>query len=847
MFETLGTAVSRSWHVWLVVWLVVLLALSAFAPSWESVIEDGEFRFMPEGVPSRLGEELFEAAFERDLLGSSIVIVVRREGGDEGLLEEDKDFVKDELKPRLEQIAIQSGGLATAGDSANEEEREGAERAGSQEPPLSVAAERDPRSAKPVVSQVRTFSDESIGLFFESNDKKATLVVLELTTEFWEGRNQDLISRIEHLIGPNGDLQSKRIIPPGLDVKLSGPATVGRDMRQAGRASAHAAHVWTLILVVVLLLAIYRAPVLALIPLVTVFVSVEISIKILSLLARPGIVDLFDGIEIYITVVVYGAGIDYCMFLMARYKEELDAGASLEEAIANAIAKVGAALTASAGTVVAGIGMLVFAEFGKFRQAGVAMSLSLLFVLLAALTFTPALLRLTGRWAFWPEMQTERIRAGQGWLSPTNFLARLMEKGRFSAFWDRVGALVQARPGTVLLASVALMSPLAVVAVIYYDHLSYGLLSELPQDEPSVLGAQAVQAHFPPGITGPVTVLVQNQNVDFGKADDPVRDLVAGLKESKAALQIDDVLSTADPFGISHRAQAHIRSFGLFAQPRIRQKAKKYYVSDVGDLARHVTRIDVVFNDDPFSRDTIRRLDQLEKQLAAMLPESLKGSQLYFIGPTASMRDLKAVTGRDQILIDVLVVTAVFLVLVALLRKPAIAGYLMLTVVFSYLVAIGATFTVFWLLDPSDFAGLDWKVPVFLFTILIAVGEDYNIFLMTRVEEEQREHGPIGGITVALRKTGGIISSCGFIMAGTFSSLLAGSLTGMKQLGFALAFGVLLDTFVVRTILVPAYLVLLHSGRLGPIGRYLGASQNSGAPPAEPAAAVGTGAGQRRP
>lgn len=141
----------------------------------------------------------------------------------------------------------------------------------------------------------------------------------------------------------------------------------------------------------------------------------------------------------------------------------------------------------------------------------------------------------------------------------------------------------------------------------------------------------------------------------------------------------------------------------------------------------------------------------------------------------------------------------------------------MFTVFYSYLATLGFTYIVFWLTapNPSEFAGLDWKVPMFLFTILIAVGEDYNIFLMARIDEEQKIHGPVKGITLALsQRTGSIISSCGIIMAGTFCSLMAGSLVGMDQLGLALAVGVLLDTFVIRPIMVPSMLILLTTGRL---------------------------------
>jgi RND superfamily putative drug exporter len=250
-----------------------------------------------------------------------------------------------------------------------------------------------------------------------------------------------------------------------------------------------------------------------------------------------------------------------------------------------------------------------------------------------------------------------------------------------------------------------------------------------------------------------------------------------------------------------------------------------------------VTRVDVVFEDDPFSRDSIRQLSDLEtsvlRHIATDRPERDNelsevedfdvGSRtsLLSIGSTASIRDLKEVTDSDQIRIDVLVLAGVYAILVILLRRPGISLYLIIGVFFSYFVALGVTFVVFEYVlgSPEEFGGLDWKVPMFLFTILIAVGEDYNIFLMTRIEEEQAEHGLVGGVVEALKKTGSVIAGCGVIMAGTFSSLLAGSLVGMQQLGFALAFGVVLDTMIVMPILVPAWLILLYEGRLGPLSR----------------------------
>ena len=806
----------RHWRLVLLVWLGLVVAGMSIKHGWAQdwglpikkwvqLVENGEFAYLPAEMQSLQGERLLAEAFPNDLLNSSVVVVVRREA--RPLVSQDEEFIQNVLLPRLEKL-------------------------------------RAELPDGPIVD-VHTFRDPLMGKLLISQDGKASLIVVALNSEFLSWSNAPTIHEIEQMIKRLPDeidpKTGKPIMPPGLGLALSGTATVGRDMLKANQESSKATELWTVGLVVGLLILIYRAPVLAIIPLLTVFISVQVALGLIVLLAQvPNLgYRIFWGLEVYITVVVYGAGVDYCLFLIARYKEELDRGLGLKLAIPHTLSRVGSALTASAGTVICGIGMMVFAQFGKFREAGVGIALALVIVLIASLTLTPALLRMTGRLAFWPYGRAEHI-SGTGWLSGTSLVNRLVERDRIHVFWEWVGHQLVRHPARILLTCVGIMLPFAIVGLVWHDYLSYGLLSELRTSNQSVIGAKAVQAHFPAGYAGPVTVLLHSPNTEFRSEEglQKLNRLVGELQAAQEQLRLSDVRYVSHPLGLAHDdvfadiADADKQdSIGAAAkvvrrrrQEVMRRQAESYYISSTDGYDGVVTRLDLIFRDDPFSRESISQLIGLEDLLKKAIPETVGAdTKLMLVGPTASIRDLKTVTDHDQIKIDLLVLAVVFLILVLLLRQPAVSAYLILSVFFSYFATLGLTFAVFLWLDPRNFAGLDWKVPMFLFTILIAIGEDYNIFLMTRIEEEQKEHGPVEGIRIALLQTGSIISSCGIIMAGTFFSLiLGGTLVGMQQLGFALSSGVLLDTFVVRPLLVPAYLIMLNSGRFGRIGQYLG-------------------------
>ncbi len=775
MFSRLGLMVSRWWLLVLALWVSAMVAVRVGAPRWDDVTRDGDFAYLPSEMPSSQGERVLAAAFPETQSKSQIVLVVARQGGP---LRPEDYLVADRLVVRFAPTGV-------PGD--------------------------------PVVGLL-SHRTEVIGqklLSVPAQHGQALLILLQLRNEFMAVDNMRLLRRVEDALEA---LRADSAFPAGLRLGITGSAAIGADMLSAAEESIRNTEWATFALVLLILLAVYRAPGLVFIPLLTIGVSVFVAMGLVALATQVcaglGVnFMIYKTTRIFVLVILVAASTDFCLFLIARYKEELQCGLAAEAAVQNSLAKVGSALVASALTTILGLGAMVFCSFGKFRNSGPAIALCLMIALSASLTLAPALLRGAGLAVFWPWGISAR-EARPGRQEAPSSGDRLTQTARF---WEWLGCRILARPGRVFAVSVILLLPLAALGL--HTEQTYDLLSELQPDRPSVRGTQLLRRYFPGGEIGPVTVLACDPRGGLD-TEDGLWQRIQPLAEQLALFRPDDLpadgplpISTVRCLTAPLGARERTGILGTIRDTMIRRndKTRSTYLAQAPEHEGKVTRFDLVFDSDPFSIQSIHLLDQVEDYLLALAdnPDSAwHGASFYFVGTTAGIRDLRSVTASDLVLIQRLVPIAVLAVLIVILRRPWICIYLILSVLLGYFVTIGVTEAFFHWLKGADYHGLDWKVPMFLFVILIAVGQDYNIYLAARVFEEQERHGREQGMHVALTRTGGIITSCGVIMAGTFASMAAGTLSAMHELGFALSLGILLDTFVIRTVVVPAFLII---------------------------------------
>ncbi|HET6546960.1 MAG TPA: MMPL family transporter, partial [Solirubrobacter sp.] len=530
----------------------------------------------------------------------------------------------------------------------------------------------------------------------------------------------------------------RRLVPdpgPGrLGAYVTGEAGFTADASEAYEGIDETLLAITVALVLVLLLATYRSPLLAFAALAVVGIAYLVAAAAVYALVAAGALQVTGQATAILIVLMFGAGTDYCLLLVSRYREELRQTDDARAALTRATRRSAPAILSAGATVVVAMLVLGLADYRATRSMGPVLALGIAVMVLAGLTLLPAVLALAGRRAFWP--------AGPGAGSE-----------RAGGVWDRIGRAVSTRP--------------ALTAGIVLALLVAGALGNLPgrgtlaftdnlRSEPeSVGGLELIKREFGPGRTGPVDLIVETSRSP---------DVLAAFDKAPE-------VAAVTPVSYSRGGKLMLVELTLAADPFSEQ-----------------------------ARDAVPRLRAVARGAA-------DGGTALVGGVTAEAYDSARAQRSDAAVIVPLTLLLILLIVAVLVRAVVAPLYLVGTVVLSYAFALGASALIFTHVfgQPDS----DPALPLFAFIFLVALGADYNIFLISRIREEHRRLDARDAVVAGLRRTGGVITSAGLILAGTFGALMAIPVEGLLQAGFTISLGLLVDAFAIRIFLVPAIAVLL--------------------------------------
>ncbi len=571
----------------------------------------------------------------------------------------------------------------------------------------SLGAKLPVTGARPVIVQL-------------SPDKTTALIIVNLNPRGKETLLKDSVNQTEARMAP---LKAR-----GLTVKVSGPAGFSRDAVNVFSGINGTLLLATGLLVFVLLIIIYRSPIFWIIPLLSVLMAEAFSRFCGWAIAEAGVTVNGQSAGI-LPVLVFGAGTDYALLLVARYREELRRHEDKVDAMRLALRRAGPAIFASGTTVILALLCLSLAEVNGTNGLGPIGAMGVALAMLAMLTLLPCALVIGGRRAFWP------------------FIPRYGSSGSDETHgaWRRVAERVASAPRRVWITTILLLAVFCLGLTSFSTKLTN--TQDFRGKVQSVEGQNLIAKAFPAGANAPTDVVVRN------RADVPA--------VRRALLSVPGVVAVSG-----------------------------------AELGTPGARLSVTLRYDPYSTAASNTIPKLRAAAHAASPTSLVG------GPTAQQKDFDVAAARDNRLIVPIVLVVVFVILALLLRALLLPLMLIGTVILSYAAALGFSVAMFSLV--FGYPGIPSTAPLLVFIFLVALGVDYNIFLMARAREETLQRGTRDGMLRGLAVTGAVITSAGIVLAGTFTMLATLPLKSLTELGFTIAFGVLLDTFIVRSLLVPA-------------------------------------------
>ncbi|MFH8756903.1 MMPL family transporter [Streptomyces atroolivaceus] len=539
----------------------------------------------------------------------------------------------------------------------------------------------------------------------------------------WE-RIGPAVDSVRNVVGSGGG---------GLAVHVTGPGGVAADSSEAFSGIDSTLLLAALAVVIVMLLITYRSPTLLVLPVVAVVAALLTAQALIYLLAAHAGLTVNGQSAGILTVLVFGAGTDYALLLVARYREELRRHEDRHEAMARALHRAGPAVLASSGTVVLSMLVLLAAEMNSTRGLGPVAAIGVAVALIAMLSLLPSLLVIFGRWVFWP------VVPHFGTPEPT-------EHG----FWARTGKRLAVHPRRIWVATALVLAALS-LGLVQLRAAGLSNADSFPDKPDSIAGQEVQNRYFPAGSGSPLVVIAAaDRGAQVRTTVERIRGVVPG-------------------------------SLVLPPGARPEHDGRVIFEATLTDAA-----------DSEQARNTVERV----REAVHRIP----GADAQVGGDTAAALDMDAATRHDNLLIIPLVLLVVLIILALVLRALLAPLLLIATVVLSFAAALGVSALVF--RHVFDYAGETTDFPLFVFVFLVALGIDYNIFLATRIREEALHQGTRAGVVTGLAATGAVITSAGLVLAGTFAALGTLPVVAFAEIGFAVALGVLLDTFVVRSVLV---------------------------------------------
>jgi len=578
-----------------------------------------------------------------------------------------------------------------------------------------------------------------------------------------------------------------------LNTYVTGDAAISSDMQASSEKDLMMIEPITIVIILVLMGILFRSVLAWVIPLGAVGIAVGISQALVFVIGST-IAEINYTVTIMLFAILMGVGTDYSIFIVTRYREERIKGASRKEAVHTSVTWAGESIVTSGATVIIAFFSMAIAQFSFVQTMGLLLGMAIVVALLIALTFVPALLMLLGNGVFWPN-NGKRFR---------DYAEKVMKRkaaGNHGYFHKAASFSVKHAKAVII---VAILISVPSTYVFMTQETSFDFIGSMGNPE-SIQGMNAMTDDFGAGKIMPTQVVVTGDTVVYdGNFNYEYLDAIDNLTATMVAdPMVQQVTGITRPYGewIDYR---NLSALSIETQATLQAAM----LQSVGSDNKSVL-LTVVLKEQPQKASAVDFMATLRDQLAdakAGLP-ALSSSEILVGGSTATLYDMSLSTSEQFTNIEILVIIGIFIVLMIVLGSILLPVFAIISIAMSITWAFAAVTLVFgmWLGLP-----ILWIIPLILFVMLMGIGMDYNVFILTRIREEVHKGKEIKEAVVdAVDWTGGIITALALIMAGAFGSIMLSSNTMLQMFGFALALAVLLDAMVVRTYIVPAAIVLM--------------------------------------